>query len=81
MSELRTKIEELAKSTIGYSEAQNKESFMVGVSVAFHKTNEHYSNEVEQLKRQIDMYKSMYENLNEDMKTLTGIISRYSNSE
>jgi hypothetical protein len=75
---LRQRIELEAKSTIGYSEAENKESFLVGVSVAFSKTEEHYEREIENLKKQIVGYKSMYENANNDLKTLASIVNRYS---
>jgi hypothetical protein len=75
---LRQRIELEAKGTIGYSEAENKESFLVGVSVAFSKTEEHYEREIENLKKQIVGYKSMYENVNNDLKTLASIVNRYS---
>jgi hypothetical protein len=78
---LRERIELEAKSTIGYSEAENKESFLVGVSVAFSKTEEHYEREIENLKKQIVGYKSMYENANNDLKTLASIVNRYSENE
>ncbi len=78
---LRERIELEAKSTIGYSEAENKESFLVGVSVAFSKTEEHYEREIENLKKQIVGYKSMYENVNNDLKTLASIVNRYSENE
>jgi hypothetical protein len=78
---LRQRIELEAKGTIGYSEAENKESFLVGVSVAFSKTEEHYEREIENLKKQIVGYKSMYENVNNDLKTLASIVNRYSENE
>ena len=78
---IRERIELEAKGTIGYSEAENKESFLVGVSVAFSKTEEHYEREIENLKKQIVGYKSMYENANNDLKTLASIVNRYSENE
>jgi len=74
---IRKRIELEAKSTIGYSEAENKESFLVGVSVAFSKTEEHYEREVENLKKQVEGYKSSYENATADLKTLASIVNRY----
>lgn len=67
-----------SKETIGYSEAQNKESFLVGVSVAFSKTKEHFEKEIESLKRQILHYKTQYAIATSDLKTLASIITRYS---
>lgn len=78
---LRERIELEAKGTIGYSEAQNKESFMVGVSVAFSKAEQHYEREIEKLKRQIERYMSSYENATGDLKTLASIINRYSDND
>lgn len=66
--ELRARIELEAKSTIGYSEAENKESFLVGVSVAFSKTEEHYNREIEMLKNQLNGYKLSHENSLTDLK-------------
>jgi archaellum component FlaC len=79
--ELRQRIELEAKDTVGYSEAENKESFMVGLSVAFSKTEEHYEKEMENLKRQVQGYKSSYENATNDLKTLASIVNRYSEND
>lgn len=78
---LRERIELEAKGTIGYSEAQNKESFMVGASVAFLKTEEHYEREIENLKKQVEGYKSSCENATNDLKTLASIVNRYSEND
>lgn len=76
--ELKKKIESYAKNTVGYLEASSKESFMVGVSVAFSKTEEHYEKTIEDLNWQIKQYKSRYEDARNDLKTLAEIINRYS---
>jgi prefoldin subunit 5 len=78
---LRERIELEAKSTIGYSEAKNKKSFMVGVSVAFSKAEEHYEREIETLKKQVQGYKSIYEIATNDLKTLASIVNRYSEND
>ena len=78
---LRERIELEAKGTIGYSEAENKVSFMTGVSVAFSKAEEHYNREIENLKRQVEGYKSSYENATSDLKNLASIIKRYSEND
>jgi hypothetical protein len=66
------------KDTLGYSESKDKESFMTGAYVAIYKTRQHYSTEIEQLKTQINSYKSMYEETSKDLKTIASIIRQYS---
>jgi archaellum component FlaC len=78
--DLREKIESEVKNTIGYSEAENKESFMVGVSVALSKTEDHYKKEIERLTKLFQDYKLNYESVSSDFKTLTSIIHKYSDS-
>ncbi len=79
--ELRQIIELEAKDTIGYYEAENKESFMVGVSVAFGKIKIRHDNEMAALKTQLGGYKSLYEDAIADLKTLASIINRYSDND
>lgn len=75
------KIESEAKTTVGYSEAENKESFMAGVNVAFSKAEEHYEREIKRFKTQLEHYKSIYETASEDLKTMASIIKRYSDTD
>jgi hypothetical protein len=81
LKDLREHIELEAKSTIGYSEAENKQSFMVGVSVTFSKTSEHYEREIKKLNNQIENYKFYNGQLTSDLKTLASIINRYSDND
>lgn len=76
--ELRKRIELAAKETIGFQEASNKESFMVGISVALSKAEEHYEKELTQLRNQIENYKSACSTYMTDLKTLATIVNRYS---
>lgn len=66
-----------SQKTAGYSEAQDKKSFMVGVSVALSKAETHYEEEIKLLKMQVDYYKSHCDIYAKDLSTLTSIISRY----
>lgn len=75
---LRERIELEAKGTIGYSEAENKESFMVGVGVSFSKAEEHYEREIENLLKQLKGCRLIYEDAIKDLKTLSSIVNRYS---
>lgn len=79
--ELRKQIELATKDTIGYSEAINKESFMVGVSVALFKAEENYEKELTQLRNQIENYKSACNTYITDLKTLATIVNRYSDND
>ena len=74
---LRKQIEAEAKSTIGYSEAENKESFMTGVGVAISKLEQHYEQEIKNLKTLASNYQNAYENTRGDLKTLASIIKKY----
>ena len=79
--ELKKRIELATKDTVGYSEASNKESFMVGVSVALSKAEEHYEKELTQLRNQIENYKSACNTYITDLKTLATIVNRYSDND
>lgn len=81
MDNLKNIVELEAQNTVGYSEAVNKESFMIGVSVAFSKTEEQFLIELESTKKLLESYISMYEDVSNDMKTLTGIIGKYSDND
>ncbi len=81
MDNNRTLVEARVKDTIGYSEAENKNSFMVGVSVAFSKTEEIFKLEIETLKRNYEYFKSAYENVLADMKVLTSTMDKYRDYE
>lgn len=66
------------KSTVGYNEASNKTSFIVGAQVSFDKCSEVYLKEIAQLKTQVDGWKSAYESVKTDMVQLTNIIKKHS---
>jgi hypothetical protein len=74
-------IESECKSTIGFKEAENKESFMVGVNVAISKTTEHYEKEIDKLKMLIKSLKSSSEYYRNDLETLSDIINRHSTKD
>lgn len=77
---LREKIELEVKNTIGYKEAENKESFMVGVQVALSLAEKYNKNEIEKLERQSKMFLSYYETTLRDLKTVSNIVNRYSDN-
>lgn len=78
---LKEKIESLCRHTVGYSESKSKASFMVGVSVAFDKAEEHYEPLIKHLEKQIDLYISANDALANDLYTLYSIIDRYSKND
>ncbi len=77
----RLLVESRVKETVGYSEAENKTSFMVGVSVAFSKTEEIFKKELEAATNSAEYYKSAYENTLTDMKTFVKIMDKYRDYE
>lgn len=79
--ELRSLVENRAKNTIGYKEAANKESFMVGVSVATSFCLEELKSKIESSDRLAVQYQKYSETLEEDLKALASIINRYSNND
>lgn len=81
MESLREIIERSAKQTVGYSEAENKESFMVGVSVAISLTQELYLREIKDLETQLEGFRSANETYLKDLNTLSSIITRYGDSD
>lgn len=77
----KEQVELQAKQTIGYAEAKNKESFLVGVTVSFFKTSAFYEKEIESLRKQLEIYKSTSNTYLNDLKTITSIIKHYSGDE
>lgn len=65
------------KETIGYSEATNKESFMIGANVAFKKSEIYYEGIIKTLTSQMEMYKQSSENVFNDIKTIVSIFNKY----
>ena len=77
MMTLREVIQFNSKQTVGYSEANDKQSFNVGVDVSFSIASKHYEKIIEELKRKVEHYRSSYEQVNKDITTLSSIINRY----
>lgn len=76
--ELISLVENRAKNTIGYNEAANKQSFMVGVSVATSFCLEELKSKIESSDMLKLHYKKYSEALEADLKALASIINRYS---
>lgn len=77
MTKIEDHIKNSIKDTIGYSEASNKESFIIGAQVAFRKAEEYFFNSLKVLNDQRDMYKKAYENTKKDMDTIVSIFKKY----
>lgn len=74
-------IKNIVKDTVGYAEAENKESFNVGASVAFSKAEDYYEKIIKDLVMQRDGYKSAAEQYRSDLTNLSTIIKRYTTDE
>lgn len=78
MEGLREKIEKEVKETVGYKEAENKDSFMTGVSVTFTRASEIYEKDIEKLKGILENYKSSFISRDKDLRTISNILNKYS---
>jgi len=75
--EIPKEIKDIVKNTIGYSEAKDKESFLVGSQVAFAKSEEFYINKIKQLTDSLNYYKSAHETTQKDITTIVKIFNKY----
>lgn len=70
-------LEEEVKRTVGYNEARYKAEFMVGAQVALNKAEAHYLEIITSLEARLKISEANYKYVSDDIKTLTGIISKY----
>lgn len=77
----RIYLENQCKDTVGYAEAENKKSFMTGVSVALSKAGVFYEAKLKQQTRLVEIWKKEYENSIEDLRTLSKLIKKYSDED
>lgn len=75
--EVPNHIKEDVKNSVGYSEAVNKESFMIGASVAFSRSEDFYKSTIESLTTQLNGWKHSCESVDADMKTIVTILNKY----
>ncbi len=73
-------VKDSIKDTVGYSEALNKASFLVGSQVAFAKSEEFYAAKIKELDNQLEYYKAKYESVDSDMKTIVSTFSKYTSN-
>lgn len=74
----REQVELEAKNTVGYNEAENKKSFMTGVSVAISKLEVKYEEKIKNLELRLKYANQNIETYKKDLKTLASIVDRYS---
>lgn len=67
-----------AKDTVGYKEAENKDSFMIGVSVGSSKSEKYYEGQIKQLSATCENYKRIVDEIQKDITTLACLIRKYS---
>ena len=77
----RSTIEAQAKDTIGHEEAENKISFLVGVSVATSKAWEYFEEQIKDLEIERNTYRTMHQEVKSDIVKLCSIIERYSDKD
>lgn len=76
-SEIHTQITNSAKDSVGYNEAVNKDSFMIGASVAASRAETIYEAKIKELETSLTLYKGMSENAHADFITLSKILRKY----
>jgi RNA polymerase-interacting CarD/CdnL/TRCF family regulator len=81
MKEENKVILNLTKNTLGYLEAENKQSFITGAEVCLSLIEISKDRDLEYLEKQLKAKDSMYQDLKKDMEMLTGIIHKYINND
>ncbi len=81
MSNIPEAIKGRIKDTVGYAESERKIDFINGANVAFSKSEDYYMPIIKQMQSQIDIWKKDFESVDKDMKTLVGILNKYSNQD
>ncbi len=80
MAKLIDRILNESKNTVGYIEADSKESFLVGVEVGTSLALNHYALMLIERERDVEYYKAMYEQTLKDLQTISKIISKHGDS-
>jgi hypothetical protein len=65
------------KNTVGYREAENQKSFIVGSQVTFSLLSKTKDEEIKSLKKQVTYWENAYKAINKDFKTLIYILNKY----
>lgn len=74
----KEEIKEQCKNTVGYNECADKESFMVGASVALNKYEKFHNETIKALNQLLNNRQSELRKSNADIKTIVDIIKKYS---
>ncbi len=75
--EIPKEIKDSVKDTVGYSESNDKESFIIGATVSFSKSENYYTPIIESLQKQVEHFKNQYELVTNDFKTVVKIFNKY----
>jgi len=79
--EIPQHIKDSVKTTVGYSEAADKESFMIGASVGLGRAERFYAPIIETLKEQLNSRTADFERVDTDMRTIANLIQQYTFKE
>ncbi len=74
-------VKEAIKDTVGYSEAKNPQNYLMGAAVAFMKAEDHYKELINGLERSRKNTEEELEEVQQDMRTLVNIITKYQERE
>lgn len=74
-------IKDSVKSTVGYAESEDKESFIIGTQVAFKRAEEFYTPIIKELTENAANWKSAWDTVDKDIRTLAEIIKNYTQQD
>lgn len=75
---MESNIEKIIKDTVGYNEAANKKSFMIGAQVAYDLVRREKDKKIEELNRNAIFYEKEYYALLDKVKSIALFFKEYS---
>ena len=78
---LREDFKDKVKNTVGYLEAEDKESFMIGAGVAISKVSQHYQKQINRLEYQIECLKKEEALVRSFFNQMSTLKNKYDNQE
>ena len=70
--------ETLVNNTVGYSECEHKEAFLLGAHIMHTKLSVEIEREIDGLRQMIEYYKNIADMKQSDLKTIANILKRAS---
>jgi predicted phage-related endonuclease len=74
---MKDKILRDIKNSVGYSESKNKKEFLSGANVGIHNCELYYNEKLEKILKELESYKRLSNNLDNDLKQIVTIFNKY----